>query len=85
LARGCPRQALRLYLDQRLARTNRLFGISHRPTRTLLIPPFAVGLGVLFLGEGMKLEASIGFTIIGLGFAVTDGRLFSFVFRKTST
>ena len=52
---------------------------------TLLIPPFAVGLGVLFLGEGMKLEASIGFAIIGLGFAVTDGRLFSFVFRRTST
>ena len=52
---------------------------------TLLIPPFAVGLGVLFLGEEMKLEASIGFAIIGLGFAVTDGRLFSFVFRRTST
>ena len=52
---------------------------------TLLIPPFAVGLGVLFLGEGMKLEALIGFAIIGLGFAVTDGRLFSFVFRRTST
>ena len=52
---------------------------------TLLIPPFAVGLGVLFLGEEMKLEASIGFAIIGLGFAVTDGRLFSFVFRETST
>ena len=52
---------------------------------TLLIPPFAVGLGVLFLGEGMKLEASIGFAVIGWGFAVTDGRLFSFVFRKTST
>ena len=52
---------------------------------TLLIPPFAVGLGVLFLGEGMKLEASIGFAIIGLGFAVTDGRLFSCVFRRTST
>ena len=52
---------------------------------TLLIPPFAVGLGVLFLGERMKLEALIGFAIIGLGFAVTDGRLFSFVFRRTST
>ena len=52
---------------------------------TLLIPPFAVGLGVLFLGEGMKLEAAIGFAIIGLGFAVTDGRLFSFVFRRAST
>jgi hypothetical protein len=33
----------------------------------------------------MKLEALIGFAIIGLGFAVTDGRLFSFVFRRIST
>ena len=52
---------------------------------SLLIPPFAIGLGVLFLGERVGLEALIGFAIIGLGFAVTDGRLFSFVFRRTST
>ena len=52
---------------------------------TLLIPPFAVGLGVLFLDEQMKLEALIGFAIIGLGFAVTDGRLFSLIFQSTST
>ena len=52
---------------------------------TLLIPPFAVGLGVLFLDEQMKLEALIGFAIIGLGFAVTDGRLFSFIFQRTFT
>lgn len=52
---------------------------------TLLIPPFAIGLGVLFLGEQMGLEAWIGFAIIALGFAVTDGRLFSFLSRKPST
>ena len=52
---------------------------------TLLIPPFAVGLGVLFLGERVGLEALIGFAIIGLGFAVTDGRLFSFISPKTPT
>ena len=52
---------------------------------TLLIPLFAVGLGVLFLDEQLKLEALIGFAIIGLGFAVTDGRLFSFIFQRTST
>lgn len=51
---------------------------------TLLIPPFAIGLGVMFLGEQMGLEAWIGFTVIALGFAVTDGRLFSFLFRKSS-
>lgn len=42
---------------------------------TLLIPPFAIGLGVLFLGERMLPEAWIGFAIIAAGFAVTDGRL----------
>lgn len=41
---------------------------------TLLIPPFAIGLGVLFLGERMPPEAWIGFAIIAAGFAVTDGR-----------
>jgi drug/metabolite transporter (DMT)-like permease len=49
---------------------------------TLLIPPFAIALGVMFLGEQMGLEAWIGFAIIALGFAVTDGRLFSFFSRK---
>jgi len=48
---------------------------------TLLIPPFAIGLGVLFLGERMGIEAFVGFAIIALGFAVTDGRLFA---RKTA-
>ena len=51
---------------------------------TLLIPPFAIGLGVMFLGEQLGLEAWIGFAIIALGFAVTDGRLFSYMFRKAS-
>ncbi|WP_300064732.1 DMT family transporter [uncultured Roseobacter sp.] len=52
---------------------------------TLLIPPFAIGLGVLFLGEEIGLEAWIGFAIIALGFAVTDGRIVSFLFRKITT
>lgn len=43
---------------------------------TLLIPPFAVSLGVVFLGERMGVEAWIGFIVIAVGFAVTDGRLF---------
>lgn len=42
---------------------------------TLLVPPFAIGLGAVFLGERMGPEAWIGFAIIALGFAVTDGRL----------
>lgn len=51
---------------------------------TLLIPPFAIGLGVVFLSERMANEAFVGFAIIAVGFAVTDGRLFSVLARKTS-
>ena len=49
---------------------------------TLLIPPFAIGLGTMFLGESMEPEAWIGFSIIALGFAVTDGRLFGRLYGK---
>lgn len=41
---------------------------------TLLIPPFAIGLGVAFLGERLALEAWIGFAVIAAGLVVTDGR-----------
>lgn len=51
---------------------------------TLLIPPFAIGLGFLFLGERIGPEAYIGFAIIVLGFVVTDGRLPSFFLRGRS-
>ncbi|MDO6731536.1 DMT family transporter [Marinovum sp. 2_MG-2023] len=44
---------------------------------TLLIPPFAIALGVVFLGETMAPIAWFGFAVIGIGFAVTDGRLFA--------
>ncbi|WP_338550833.1 DMT family transporter [Roseovarius phycicola] len=43
---------------------------------TLMIPPFAVGLGAAFLGETLGSEALIGFALIAVGLAVTDGRLF---------
>ncbi len=51
---------------------------------TLLIPPFAIGLGAVFLDERIKPEAWVGFAIIALGFAVTDGRLFSRLIRTKS-
>jgi len=41
---------------------------------TLLIPPFAIGLGVLFLGERLGLEAWVGFGLIAIGLIITDGR-----------
>ncbi|MEM9499754.1 MAG: DMT family transporter [Pseudomonadota bacterium] len=44
---------------------------------TLLVPPFAIGLGATFLNERMEPNAWVGFAVIALGFAVTDGRLFA--------
>ncbi len=42
---------------------------------TLLIPPIAVTLSVVFLGEKLGSEALMGFGIIAVGLAITDGRL----------
>ena len=53
---------------------------------TLLIPPFAIALGVFFLGEELGLEAWLGFGIIAFGLAITDGRLLDrFRQRKKQT
>lgn len=49
---------------------------------TLLIPPIAVGLGVIFLDEALGIEAGLGFGLIALGLAVTDGRLFNSLFNQ---
>ncbi len=51
---------------------------------TLLIPPFAIGLGSAFLGEKIGLETALGFGVIALGFAVTDGRLLPWCAKKLS-
>ncbi|MFD0857755.1 hypothetical protein [Roseovarius aquimarinus] len=42
---------------------------------TLMIPPFAIALGAVFLGESLGPWAYIGFAIIAAGILVTDGRL----------
>lgn len=42
---------------------------------TLMVPPFAIALGVIFLGEALGLNAWIGFGLIGTGLMITDGRL----------
>ena len=42
---------------------------------TVLIPPIAITLSVVFLGEKLGLGALMGFVIIALGLAITDGRL----------
>ena len=42
---------------------------------TLLIPPIALLLGAVFLGEAVTLQALAGMAIIALGLAASDGRL----------
>jgi drug/metabolite transporter (DMT)-like permease len=42
---------------------------------TLLIPPSAIALGILFLGEHLSLAELTGLLAIGLGLAMIDGRL----------
>ena len=41
---------------------------------TLLIPPIAIGLGVIFLKESLQGTALMGFALIALGLTITDGR-----------
>ncbi len=43
---------------------------------TLMIPPVAIVLGALVLGEALRPEAFIGFAILALGLVVLDGRIF---------
>jgi len=50
---------------------------------TLLIPPVAITLSVLFLGEKLGIEALMGFGIIAIGLAITDGRLLDRIRTKT--
>ncbi|MBO9472423.1 DMT family transporter [Shimia sp. R10_1] len=42
---------------------------------TLLVPPFAILLGTLFLGETLHPRAFTGFALLALGLLVLDGRL----------
>jgi len=42
---------------------------------TLLIPPFAIALGTVFLHESLGPSAIAGFAVIALGILVTDGRI----------
>lgn len=49
---------------------------------TLLIPPVAIGLGVTFLNEILQAKPLMGFTLISLGLAVIDGRLWKVLLPK---
>ena len=54
----------------------RLAGAGNTMLVTLVIPPFAIALGAVFLGERLAPSAFFGFGLIALGLAVIDGRLF---------
>lgn len=49
---------------------------------TLLIPPFAIALGALFLDEALGRDAWVGFGLIALGLGITDGRLWARIRRR---
>ena len=51
---------------------------------TLLLPPIAIILGVMFLGESLTLAQSLGFAIIAAGLIVVDGRLWHKVHSRTN-
>lgn len=51
-------------------------GATNASLVTLLVPPSAILLGVLFLGEHLELFEIIGMFLIGLGLVTIDGRFF---------
>ncbi len=57
-------------------------GATNATLVTLLVPPFAILLGALFLGEVLTGGQFMGFAFTALGLAVIDGRLFRAVRRR---
>ena len=51
---------------------------------TLLIPPFAIVLGAVILGEALRPTAYGGFALLALGLIVLDGRLWRLVTRSVN-
>lgn len=54
-----------------------LAGATNTSLVTLLVPPSAILLGVLFLGETLQLTDIAGMALIGTGLMILDGRLFT--------
>lgn len=52
-----------------------LAGATNTSLVTLLVPPSAILLGAVFLGERLALSAVIGMILIALGLVILDGRL----------
>ena len=57
-------------------------GATNATLVTLLVPPFAILLGALFLGEMLSAGQFAGFAFTALGLAVIDGRLIAAIRRR---
>jgi len=57
-------------------------GATNATLVTLLVPPVAILLGALFLGELLTGTQFIGFVVTALGLVVIDGRLIATIRRK---
>lgn len=57
-------------------------GATNATLVTLLVPPVAILLGALFLGEMLSVAHLTGLGFIAIGLAVIDGRLFAAVRRR---
>ncbi|MGO7427900.1 EamA family transporter, partial [Rhizobium ruizarguesonis] len=51
-------------------------GATNASLVTLLVPPSAILLGVLFLGERLALGELAGMALIGFGLIILDGRAY---------
>lgn len=58
-------------------------GATNASLVTLLVPPSAILLGILFLGESLGAEEWCGMIVIGLGLLILDGRLVAKLARRT--
>lgn len=61
-----------------------LAGATNASLVTLLVPPSAILLGMLFLGETLEWVEWAGMVVIALGLVVLDGRLASLVRRRAA-
>ncbi|WP_137154579.1 DMT family transporter [Rhizobium sp. FKL33] len=61
-----------------------LAGATNASLVTLLVPPSAILLGMVFLGERLEWVEWAGMAVIALGLVVLDGRLASFVQRRAA-
>lgn len=60
-------------------------GVTYISLCTFIIPPLALVLGAVVLGEHITLNALIGMAIIALGLAAIDGRILKFLRGRPTT